>query len=124
MPGGGHDPLAQTASRNLLGRSRVIVRAVDTASPGLLLPLIQSVTGTVLRTLTGINAQVIELPNALLLVLARSPLVARVSVDRIAAGSMERTSAAIGAAAVREDLGFDGSGVGVAVIDSGVTPWP
>src|SRR5207244_13193492 len=35
-------------------------------------------------------------------------------------GSMERTGAAIGATAVRQEFGLDGSGVGVAVIDSGV----
>ena len=36
---------------------------------------------------------------------------------------MERTAATIGATAVRESLGYDGSGVGVAIIDSGVTSW-
>ena len=36
---------------------------------------------------------------------------------------MERTGRTIGAAAVRQELGYDGTGVGVAVIDSGVTPW-
>jgi len=36
---------------------------------------------------------------------------------------MERTGRTIGATAVRQELGYDGSGVGVAVIDSGITPW-
>ena len=33
---------------------------------------------------------------------------------------MERTSATVGATTVRSDLGLDGTGVGVAVIDSGI----
>src|SRR5207237_5467944 len=37
--------------------------------------------------------------------------------------AMERTGATIGATAVRQEAGYDGSGVGVAVIDSGVTSW-
>ncbi len=36
---------------------------------------------------------------------------------------MERTSATIGATIVRQEFGYDGSGVGVAIIDSGVTAW-
>ena len=36
---------------------------------------------------------------------------------------MERTGPTVGATAVRSELGLDGSGVGVAVIDSGITPW-
>ena len=36
---------------------------------------------------------------------------------------MERTGTTVGAVAVRQDLGFDGAGVGVAVIDSGITTW-
>ena len=38
-------------------------------------------------------------------------------------GTMERTGATIGATWVRDTLGFDGTGVGVAVIDSGVASW-
>jgi serine protease AprX len=36
---------------------------------------------------------------------------------------MERTTAAVGAASVRETLGYDGAGIGVAIIDSGITQW-
>src|SRR6185369_696067 len=45
--------------------------------------------------------------------------VARVSLDRAVVGVMERTGATIGATAVRQELGYDGTGIGVAVIDSG-----
>ncbi len=38
-------------------------------------------------------------------------------------GTLERTGATVGATWVRENLGVDGSGVGVAIVDSGVTYW-
>src|SRR5262249_29061532 len=70
-----------------------------------------------------IDALVADVPNAALALLAQNPLVAHVALDRLIAGSMERTSATIGATAVRQELGYDGSGVAVAVIDSGITRW-
>ena len=36
---------------------------------------------------------------------------------------MQRTAAAVGAGWVNEQLGYDGTGIGVAIIDSGVTSW-
>ena len=57
-----------------------------------------------------------------LLILAASPLV-RTRRDGPATSAVERTGATVGATAVRQDLGYDGTGIGVAVIDSGVTPW-
>ena len=44
-------------------------------------------------------------------------------MDRLILAMAERTNATIGAAAVRQTFGYDGTGVGVAVIDSGVTAW-
>jgi serine protease AprX len=117
------DPLAQALVSNLTGRSRVIVRVVDSASPGIIVPLIVQLGGTITRTLPIVNAQVVDLPNLALLTLAASPNVARVTLDRPVVGAMERTAATVGAALVRQDYGHDGSGVGVAVIDSGVTAW-
>src|SRR5581483_6836347 len=58
-----------------------------------------------------------------LLTIAANPLVARISLDRTAAGAMERTSATIGATAVREQFGYTGAGIGVAIVDSGVCGW-
>ena len=49
------------------------------------------------------------------------PGVQRVSLDRRLEGMLERTAAAIGARWVTANLGFDGTGIGVAIIDSGVT---
>jgi serine protease AprX len=117
------DPLAQQQLPNLFGRSRVIVRAIDGTSPALLIPIVEAAGGTILKTLSIVNAQVVDLPNAALLTVADSPLVARISLDRHIVGAMERTASSIGATAVRHALGYDGAGVGVAIIDSGITAW-
>jgi serine protease AprX len=117
------DPLTQAQLPDLLGTSRLIVRVGDALAPAIIVPLVQQLGGTILRTLPIVNAQVVELPNLAIPTLALSPYVARISLDRRASGSMERTAATIGAADVRQQLGYDGAGIGVAVIDSGITPW-
>ena len=117
------DPLAKQQLSNVFGRSRVIVRAIDGTLPALLVPILQAAGGTIYLTLSVVNAQAVELPNAALLTVAASPLVARISLDRPIVGAMERTGSTVGAAAVRHALGYDGAGVGVAIIDSGITSW-
>jgi serine protease AprX len=115
-------PVARTRAGHS-GRSRVIVQFADGASPSSSLQLVQLLGGTVKRTLPLANAHAIDLPNGALATLANESAVARITVDRRVAGAMERTGATTGAAAVRADLGFDGAGVGIAVIDSGVSSW-
>src|SRR5262245_44186496 len=119
---GQSDPLVERRA-SLPGKSQVIVRAVNTASPQEVGPIIERAGGKLKRQLAIINSQVAEVPNGALKSLANDPLVARVSLDRLAAGAMERTGATIGATAVRQELGYDGFGVGVAIIDSGVSNW-
>lgn len=75
------------------------------------------------RKLGLINAQVVEIPNALLRKLADSPAVESIHWDRPTQGHMNRAAVAIGARSVQDDLGLDGAGVGVAIIDSGITSW-
>jgi subtilisin family serine protease len=96
---------------------------VDASAVSSILQLVLGVGGTVLRTVPLIDAHVADVPNASLLMVAGSPLVERLSLDRRMTGSMERTGATVGGVAVREELGYDGSGIGVAVIDSGITSW-
>jgi serine protease AprX len=115
--------LAKTRIPLVTASSRVIVRAVDGQSPGALVSIIANAGGHVRRTLPLINAQVVDLPNAAITLLADSALVSHINLDRRVAGTMERTGAAIGATAVRQALGYDGAGVGVAIIDSGATAW-
>ncbi len=75
------------------------------------------------RRLALINGQVIELSNTQLRRLADYPGVARIVHDRPIGGEMNRVALTVGARDVQQILGFTGAGIGVAVIDSGVTGW-
>ena len=70
-----------------------------------------------------INGQLIELPNGMLRKLADSPCVASMHYDRSTGGEMNYAAIVEGARAVQWQLGYDGAGVGVAVIDSGIVGW-
>jgi serine protease AprX len=83
----------------------------------------KKVGGKLGRRLNLINGQVVELTNNQLRKLADSPAVESIHWDRPTGGEMNRAAVAVGARAVQEQMGFDGAGVGVAIIDSGITPW-
>ena len=117
------DPVLQARSHQFFGHSRVIIRTGGGLSLSAIGPLLHWTNGAPGRQLSGIASQVAVVPNVALRLLAASPLVERVSLDRDVVGTTERTGITIGAASARQELGYDGSGVGVAVIDSGITPW-
>jgi serine protease AprX len=75
------------------------------------------------RKLNIISGEVVELPNFMLRRLADNKNVLSIVWDRKTGGEMNRSAVVSGARAVQELLGYDGAGVGVAVIDSGVTAW-
>ena len=75
------------------------------------------------RKLDVIGGQVVELSNSQLRKLADNPAVLQISHDRKTGGEMNRAAIVSGARAVQVNYGLDGAGVGVAVIDSGVTSW-
>ncbi len=102
------------------GTSRVIIETSDVSGTEL---LVRSVKGKPGRRLGLVRGQVAEVPNAALESLARHAGINAIRLDRPIRGTMERTSATVGAKWVRENLDVDGSGVGVAIIDSGVTSW-
>src|SRR4051794_17355821 len=102
------------------GRSRVILRLAPGASAD---AVVERLRGTLGRRLSPVGGQVAEVPDTALETLASLPAVAGISLDRGVTGTLERTGATIGATWVRDNLGLDGSGVGIAVIDSGVTSW-
>ena len=104
-----------------LGRSQVVLRAGSGGALASLLPNLPFLDARVLRRLPSIDAVVLDLPNFSLPMLAGNPQVKGLSIDRIVVGANERTGATTGATAVRQELGYDGSGVGVAVIDSGIS---
>jgi serine protease AprX len=115
-------PLAASAHQPT-GQSQVIVTATNGASPDAVAFLVRGLGGRVSRPLPIINGHAATVPNAALRGLAASELVRHIALDRLIVGTMERTGVAVGATAVREELGLDGAGVGIAVIDSGVAPW-
>ena len=116
------DPILQRRAAAGTGTSRVIVRGIDSTPTTTLADLIQQSGGSVGRKIGIFRGRVGDVPNAALVALASNPYVAGISVDRLIVGANERTGATVGSTAVRQDYGYDGSGVGVAIIDSGVAP--
>ncbi|HEX5474230.1 MAG TPA: S8 family peptidase [Vicinamibacterales bacterium] len=115
-------PLRQRAEAPS-GQSRVIVRfdTADDAAAGL--GAIDALGGTLGRPLSMLHAQVAQVPDTALDTVAALPGVRSVSLDRPIYGTDEPTNQTIEASWVRDTLGYDGTGVGVAIIDSGVVPW-
>ena len=112
------DPALRARAAAPAGYSRVIVRL----TPGFTLDaVVAGLRGTLGRRLTLVDSQVAEVPDSALEPLAALPGVAEISLDRQVQGTDDRTVATIGADWVQQTLGYDGSGVGVAIIDSGVT---
>jgi serine protease AprX len=109
--------LARSRAARTEGHSKVILRAADrnAASAAVL-----AAGGWLGRALPKMNGQVATVPNEALAQLAENPAIEWISLDRVAVGANERTGATVGATAVRQELGLDGAGVGIAVIDSGV----
>ena len=70
-----------------------------------------------------INGDLVELPNVQLRRLAGSSCVRSMHWDRPTSGEMNYAAIVEGARAVQQVYGYDGAGIGVAVIDSGVTGW-
>jgi serine protease AprX len=101
------------------GRSAVLVRPLNPAID----LVIRGLGGSLGRALPSVNARVAEIPNVGLRTLAANVLVQKIALDRPAVASNERTSATVGATAVRDRLGYNGDGVGVAIIDSGIVAW-
>ena len=105
------------------GHSRVIVRLDPGVGLDMLEKIIEGVHGTPGRRLPSLGGQVADVPDEALDALAGRAGVSGVSLDRRIHGTLERTGATIGATYVQDTLGLDGTGVGIAVIDSGVAPW-
>jgi len=113
------DPQGRKRALLATGRSRVIISAPDATSLADLTPSVEWSGGQIKRVLPIVNGVAVDVPNVALYDLAANPLVSHISLDRLVVGSMERTGATVGATAVRQELGYDGAGVGVAIIDSG-----
>jgi serine protease AprX len=70
-----------------------------------------------------INGQVLDLPDRVLRQLAAHPDVFRVHYDRPIKSHNYRTAVTVGARDVVAKYGYTGAGIGIAVIDSGITSW-
>jgi serine protease AprX len=112
--------LNDRADRGGLGSSRVIVTLVPGAELG---PEYLQYAAKRGRKLDLINGEVVELPNFMLRRLADNKKVASIVHDRKTGGEMNRAAIVSGARAVQTQLGYEGAGIGVAVLDSGVTGW-
>jgi serine protease AprX len=122
-PGPKMGPLAKGRAARAVGSSRVIISAADTSQLPAVVDAIEHAGGTGRRALPIIDAFVADVPNPALSGLINNPAISHIALDRVVVGTLERTGATIGATAVREEFGYDGSGVGIAVIDSGITSW-
>jgi serine protease AprX len=121
---GGHPKLdAKLNDRALTGGS-LTSRAIVVLNPGCDATADYAKSGGKRgRRLGLINADVVEVPNAQLRKLADSPCVKDIHWDRKTGGEMNRAAVVEGARAVQEYYGYDGAGIGVAVVDSGILPW-
>ena len=113
------DGVLRSRAAQLTGRSRVIVQFKRQSDAR----VIAAERGAPGRKLADDRAQVAELDNRSLATLAANPDVDRVMIDRPAFATMERTGAAVGATLARQQFDVTGQGIGVAVIDSGITGW-
>ena len=102
------------------GESNVIIEFHDETGS---LNLVKGKGGKAGRRLGILNARAAKMPNRMLKTLANDARVKRIHHDRPAHGYVGRTAVTVGARAVPELLGFNGAGIGVAVIDSGITAW-
>jgi serine protease AprX len=75
------------------------------------------------RRLGILKARVAKMSNRKLKALASDPRVKKIHLDRKTSGFVGRTAVTVGARAVQELMGYNGAGVGVAVVDSGITGW-
>jgi serine protease AprX len=110
----------KSRSSRLVGTSPVIL----TVAPGHAANAAQQVKklgGRVGRQLLLIDGLVVELPNRALRALSERSEVISLHYDRPVAQHMNRAAVAVGARAATQDWGYDGAGIGVAVIDSGIT---
>jgi serine protease AprX len=113
------DRLTESRSATERGESDVIVEFNDESDAETVI----RGYGRAGRRLKLLRAYSARVSNAYLKQLAKHPRVKRVSLDRPVQGFNGRTAVTVGARAVNEVMGYTGAGIGVAIIDSGVTPW-
>jgi serine protease AprX len=120
----GHPKLDRKLNERAEKSGGSISRAIVVLNPGCDATLAYAKSnGRKGRRLGLINADVVEVPNSQLRKLADEPCVKDMHWDRNTGGEMNRVAIVEGARAVQEQLGYDGAGIGVAVLDSGIASW-
>jgi serine protease AprX len=114
------DAALQSLADRPQGVSHIIIRTSAGIRPD---ALIRAHGGRPGRFLPALHAQAAVVADTDLHALATTPGVEAISLDRPVRGTVDPTAATTGATWVRENLGVDGTGVGVAIIDSGVASW-
>ncbi len=112
--------LNDAAAKSATGESDVIIEFHDESGAA---SLVKAHGARSSRRLGLIGARAARISNRKLKALADDPRVKRVHIDRPVQGLVGRTAVTVGARAVQELMGYNGAGVGVAVIDSGITGW-
>ena len=102
------------------GESAVIIEFHDDRDA---VNLVKANGGKAGRRLGILKARVAKMPNRKLKALANDSRVKSIHLDRPTKSFAGRTAVTIGARAVQELMGYDGAGIGVGVIDSGITAW-
>jgi len=116
------DKEMKSRSGRLLGTSKVIV----TIRPGHEANAekeIKKLGGRLGKRLKLVDGMAVELPNRVIKHISERSEVLAIHHDRPINGHMNRTTVSTGARAAQQQWGYDGAGVGVAVIDSGITGW-
>lgn len=102
-------------------RARAIVRLRHATAVA---PLLHSVDATLVQPLPPVDGFLVDVPVEALGALARDPRVLSISPDRPVRAA---ASGAVGSRQVRTSIDVpadvDGSGIGIALIDSGITGW-
>src|SRR5882762_794170 len=103
---------------NPLGTSNVVIQFKN--APGLLdLLQITALGGKITNQYSSLPAISVQLPNAVAFLVSDLLNVAYITPDRPVAASLDYSAAAVNASTAQQ-YGLDGSGVGVAIIDSGI----
>ena len=113
------DAVTRRSSDNSSRTSSVIVTLV----PGAVLPPEFKKFARAGGKLDIISGQVMDLPNNVLRKLAAHPDVFQIHDNRPIQTHNYRTAITVGAPTVWDTMGLTGAGIGIAVIDSGITSW-
>jgi serine protease AprX len=123
---------ARQASKNKLDRETArrrdlnpdgISSVIVTFAPGAKLPQELARFARTNGKLKIINGHVLDVPNRVIRQLEENPGILKVHYNRSVKSANYRTSFTVGSRAIQRGLGLTGAGVGVAVIDSGITTW-